>query len=395
MSRTMRRWLVAAAICGVSACHDRSSSRNAVPPNQTAPPLAETAPPKAENAPPVRPETPDSPPAAAVRRVLEQVDAGHLEALADFLPLSYQHDVEGLVRTIAEKLPDEQWTRWQSLAEKFLAALKRQAQLQSDQDEEFVARLSGALDRLSDPAAWDRGRWKEFELRSFLNGPASDAFAAWRSLSPGKSSLLSETTIRTVESDAARAVLEFQSPVDPEPRTIEFVLVEEKWIPKSLSEGWEETVRKGKRQLDDVDPLRVAERMNLLRPTLLQIEGTLDQMLAEDHADAIQLGWWQIQSLLIQARQSIGRSGPPPSVEIRIAGELSDQELNEFLDELVPTADDPEKAEYVTFPTARGMTIQLSPVENLDAFLRRLTFATVKGHDAETRSVDVEPKRSR
>jgi hypothetical protein len=386
------RWISAAMLCGgLSACQGRAPDR-AAPPSRTAPPLAGDVAPETAT-PEERPADPDSPAAAAVLRVLRDVDAGRLEALADFLPEPYLRDVEALVRTAAEKLPDELWTRLRIIVAKGTEVLKKSPPGETADESEtalFRERLAAALDPLADEAAWDRTRWRTFDLRSFLKGPASSTFLAWRDLSPANASLLSNTLVRALEAGEDRALLEFQAPHDPEPRPVDFLLLDGKWIPKSLAEGWDDAVRTGKQRLDEWDADRMARLTEQLRPSLMQIESTLDQMLDAERPEELQLGWWQIQSLLLQARQAVVQRGPPPYVEIRLAGDVTDADLTDLLEQLVQTADDPAAAEYVTLPTVTGTVIQLSPVENVAEFLRRLSFATVKSHDATARSVVIE-----
>ena len=64
----------------------------------------------------------------------------------------------------------------------------------------------------------------------------------------------------------------------------------------------------------------------------------------------------------------------------------------EVLARLVASLDQPELAEYVTFPTTTGLVIHLTPVDDLAAYLGRLTFVTVKSHNAEKRSAELERK---
>ncbi len=400
----LKTWQVLAVFLGgiLIGCQGQSPLSTEAPKNQTAPALADSETQSPDNPKETArnslPAEPDSPPVAAVRAVLQGVEAGRLEVLAEFLPASYQEDVEALVRVGAEKMPDEVWTRLHALAVRGAALLNQHPHLgepadaPAADDAEFRDKLAGVLKTLTNDRAWDRTQWQSFQLSSFLKETGSEAFTAWQNLSPAKSTVLRETTIRLRLLDGDQAMLEFQSPLEEEPRPVEFILFEGKWIPKSLADAWEETVRKGRTDLEQLDAGRIAELADRFRPKLLQIERTLDQMLAAERPQQVQLGWWQIQSLLLQGWQEWAGAGPPPRVEIRIAGELTDDELTDLLAEFVQAADQPDAAEYVTFPASAGTVIQLSPVENFEAFLQRLVFVDVKGHDVQGRSVDVVRK---
>lgn len=400
----VRGWMLCGLLSGgLFGCQDQTSSTSA-PPTQTAPALSQPEIKPSEEAvaarQPERAAEPEAPPVAAVRSVLQGVEDGRLEVLADFLPDSYQHDVAAIVHLIADKTPDDAWTRWKSVAEKGTELLRRKPELGAQlaggpsvpDSEEFRARLSAALDLLSDEAAWDRSRWRTFELRPFLKDSGSALFLAWQALSPPGSALLTQTKVRLLSAEGDTAVLEFRTPVDPEPRSVEFVQIEGKWIPKSLADGWETTVRAARSQLDQMDEARFARTAEKLEQVLSPLDSTLDQMLRSSRPEELQLGVWQVQSLLLQGLRDLEGAGPPPRVEIRVAGELSETELSELLDQLVAVSDHPDAAEYVTFPIGTGTVIQLSPVQNFEDFTARLTFVTVKSQDAAVRSVDVERK---
>lgn len=400
----VRRWILCGLLCGgLSGCQEQTSSTSA-PPSQTAPPVNQTdANPLKETvavSQPERPAEPDAPPVAAVRAVLDEVETGRLEAFADFLPDSYQQDITALVRLIGEKTPDDAWTRWQSIAEKGTQLLRNKPQLGAilvggpsvPENDEFHARLSTALDLLADDAAWDRTRWQTFELRPFLKDAGSALYLAWQALSPPNSSLLTQTKVRLLKLEGDVAELEFRTPVDPAARTVEFAHVEGKWIPKSLAEGWQTTVRAARSQLEQMEETRFLRIAEKLEQILMPVESTLDQMLRSSRPEELQLGGWQIQSLLLQGLRDLQGAGPPPRVEIRVAAELSEAELTKLLEQLVEASDQPDAAEYVTFPIGTGTVIQLSPVRDLEEFVARLTFVTVKSQDAAKRSVEIERK---
>lgn len=395
MRRDVRRVLLTALICaGLSACQSRTTPTQA-PPNKTAPAIAESP----EDAPPPKkvkpPPEPDSPPVAAVRSLLRDVEHGHLEALAEFLPASYGKDLESLSRTLVEKLPDDVWLRLHSIVSKAVTVLKKQPEFAGEAAAENDAdrqKLLAALDSLSQEETWDRSRWKNWDFRTLLKGPASTLLAAWQQGASTNATLLSETNVHLASLDGDHAVLELRSALDAEPQTAEFVQVEGKWIPKSLSDGWPATIGKAVTRLADLSEEDVAEAAGPIGPLLLQIEATLNQMIRAERPEEVQLGWWQIESLIVQARQELLEPGPAPRVEIRLASEVSEDELTDLLEQLRQATDHPDLTEYVTFPTTAGMVIQLSPVGNLDEFLNRLTFVTVKSHDAEKRAVEIERK---
>src|SRR4029079_7652242 len=147
---------------------------------------------------------------------------------------------------------------------------------------------------------------------TLLKGPASTLLVAWQQGASSNATLLSETNVHLASLDGAHAVLDLRSALDAEPQPAEFVEVEGKWIPKSLSDSWSATIGKAATRLSDLSEEDIAAAALQIGPLLLQIEGTLDQMIRAERAEEVQLGWWQIQSLIVQARQELLEPGPAP-----------------------------------------------------------------------------------
>src|SRR5262249_40367407 len=157
-------------------------------------------------------------------------------------------------------------------------------------------------------------------------GPVSAMLAAWQSVASSPATLSAQTTVKLVKLEGDRATLELRSALDAEPRTVEFVQIEEKWIPKSLADSWPSTIGRAVSQLSEVTDEQSHAVASRITPVLLQIGVILDQMREAERPEELQLGWWQIQSLVLQARQQWVEPGPAPRIEIRVAGQLTDRE---------------------------------------------------------------------
>ena len=212
----------------------------------------------------------------------------------------------------------------------------------------------------------------------------------WQAVAPPNSSLTAQTKIRLLKEEGSLAELEFRTPVDPEPRIVEFLQVDGKWIPKSLADGWATTVRAARTHFEQLDEAQLTKFADQLERVLTPMDSTLSQLLRSSRSEELQLGVWQMQSLLLQGYRNLQGTGPPPRVELRLTQEISDEELTDLLQQLVRICDQPDAAEYVTLPTGKGTLIQLSPVRNFDEFVSRLTFVTVQSQDAGKRSVEIQ-----
>ena len=75
-----------------------------------------------------------------------------------------------------------------------------------------------------------------------------------------------------------------------------------------------------------------------------------------------------------------------------MSDEPTDEQLTDLLNRLVEATDQPEAGEYLTFPSAAGPVIQVSPVADVDEFVQRLTFVTIQSADSEQRRIGIELK---
>lgn len=383
-------------MCGLAGCQGRSSPVNTAPPVKSAPAvISDAGGSRSQSASDQKlhsPE-PDPAPVAAVKTVLRDVDAGKLESLADFLPESYVQELESLLRSAVEKTPDDLWRRLQAIAGKIRLLVERQPKLFPGDSPEHRQQLAIVLQALGSDAAWDRANWKAVDLKSLLRAPGTKLLAARQQEGASNPPALSQTDVRLVTLDGDQATLQLHSVFDAEPRSVQFVQIEEKWIPQPLAEAWPATIGKAAGWLNSVSDQELTDLSQRIDPALLQIEGTLDQMIRAERLEEVQLGWWQIQSLLIQARQDLLEPGPPPQVELHLADELPDEQMTDLLNRLIAATDSPDAGEYLTFPSATGTVIQISPVADFDEFVTRLTFVAVKSTDAEARRVDIERQR--
>lgn len=379
--------------CGFAGCQQRT---NPTPPVKSAPAMVTDAGGAANSQPSPdqirESEEPVPAPVAAVKTLLSDVEAGKLESLADFLPESYVQDLESLLQSAVKKTPDDVWQRLHAIVGKVAQLSEQRPDLFVGESPANQQHWKGVLSILADDAAWDRTQVKDADLRKLLQTASAKLRSARQPEASSNATLLSQTNVRLEKTQGDQATLTLQSPLDKEPRSVEFVLVDGKWIPKSLADAWPATIGKVLHGLNSVSDGTLAEISRRLGPALLQIEGTLDQMLKAEQPEEVQLGWWQIQSLLVQARQDLFEPGPPPRVELQLAGDVSDEQLTKLLEQLVEIADVPEVAEYLTFPSATGTVIQLSPVADFDEFVKRLTFVVVKSADAGTRRAEIELK---
>ena len=128
--------------------------------------------------------------AAAVRAVLNGFHNRKPEAIWDFLPASYQKDLNGLAAKFADKMDSKLWSRFFGIVKRIIAlcqsrsdeilATKAVARFGSNKDQwNNTLKLAEALVN-SDLA--DLKRLKTIDLRAFLKATAGSFCNCWRNL---------------------------------------------------------------------------------------------------------------------------------------------------------------------------------------------------------------------
>lgn len=205
--------------------------------------------------------------------------------LWDALPPSWHEDVSGLTRQVAEKVDPQLWKRAFELAGQAARTYRARREFVFHSNllvepiaEEERARfdwLAEVVEMLAlSPLATPEGM-KDLDVRAFLAGDGARFLdrgmqhAATLMSEEYAASLRSMETARVVvlvqEGDEALVRISSEDRVEGEDR---FVLVEGRWVPRSLLDGWRRTVPGLRRTLDSLD----------LGPRSEAIGHALDQM---------------------------------------------------------------------------------------------------------------------
>jgi hypothetical protein len=199
---------------------------------------------------PAGPETAD----AAVLSVFTGLQVENLLPMWDFLPPSYRGDLEQLVHEFGGRLDDTSWEPFVATCRKAHAVASQLArrfdhrvESPTESDRQWTSALHQTAQflkvlcesELSAPA-----KLQQLDLPRFLGHTGHELLAAW---SPrefgrptGQSDLFSQLAAVRVElssSSGDSAVVSVTWP-GQEPTLHKFVLVEQHWIPRTLSESW-------------------------------------------------------------------------------------------------------------------------------------------------------------
>ena len=256
----------------------------------------------------VCPEAPEPANAdAAVRNVLAGLQRQELRALWEFLPPSYQADVQELLRDFAERLDEKSWGPFVATCQK-ARLVTSQIRRKIDEpgtasnaaDRELAAQLreiERLLDALCDGELSDIGRMRGIDVSQFIGGTGSRLLAALSHGALGDSGLpsdgfaeFSEVQVGLSDSTQDSAMLTLQWPGQAATQH-RFVRVEKQWIPLTLAEAWPIQFPIVRKQcLEWADDLR--SNPETWHTRLREIDQLLDE-LAETKSSAESRKVWQ------------------------------------------------------------------------------------------------------
>ncbi len=229
-------------IVGCSDSRKESTTPPAAPPQQT-----------------VQSTEPSKTAAAAIRRVLDGLRQQNARAVWEFLPPSYRAEIQELVRDVAKQLDDDTWEAivavWQK-ARKVLpaksAAIFGQAiseNLSDNRSRPMVnpESLQRLFDSVGDSELADLKRLRQIDVGLFFEKTGGDVLQALGALptdgaiSSKSFENLAKVEVTLVSTSGDSAIVRMKWP-DQDPTEHAYVRVEDHWLPKTLAEGWSESL---------------------------------------------------------------------------------------------------------------------------------------------------------
>ncbi|MDX1970217.1 MAG: hypothetical protein SFV23_23795 [Planctomycetaceae bacterium] len=347
-------------------------------------------------------------PAGSVMAALDHVQAGRLELAYDFLPASFQSDIDQLVRSFAEKMDPEVWDELFSVLEKGIKVLRTKKGLivelmRNPDDADSMRQLSDnweemveALDLVVGSEVSDLDRLKQASSRRFLESTGNPLFAQLQKLGsvagPNPLEMLARTRVEVFEEAADVAILRFIVPDREEHEEAKFIRVDGKWIPLSLAEGWTESLAQAQKSVQSLSPTTLAAQKGQVMEGLAIFDAALDQMLDAETANQLQQAALPIMGQVIQAYVALQQrpAAPTGSVTIIVSGELGGSAQSQLLKDLEPLTDTPSECTYESSAGGGETTIMIRPVADPVAFAEKLSFAKAKSVDVGKRTIRIE-----
>jgi hypothetical protein len=372
---------------------------------------------------------PAATPDAAVQTVLQGIERQELTSLWEFLPASYQRDLQSLVRQTGERMDPEVWDRMVGVVrhaaqvlqskEKWLQTPAANAPAPTGPAAQLgpvnYSQLARLLELLADSELGRTETLKTMDLGAWAGKVGQplleqiSIFARRMPADPLARTLtgLQELKFRSRDVKDDSAIVEIVIPNEP-PVEVPYVKIDGKWIPVDLANGWIEGLGQAQACLAVV---LAPDNLATLKPQLLTGLSVMDEWLQRleeaPSKEAFDFAWSQGLQNVITVASSLGPNQPVeeptgetdpaveteiPVVKVVVRGELTFDQQDELLERLAGRADDGAGPFREISATKREVTFLLGPVADVEAFAKKLEMLDVSKVDPATRMIWAVPK---
>ena len=344
---------------------------------------------------------------ATFQQTLIAFQDGRLDTAFEFLPPSYQADVEKIVQTFAGTMDAELWSHAFQVLNKVANLLKTKKELilnlegvkrfpQIDAIKPYWDAIAARIKDIATSEIADLNKLKQSDVRKLL--VSGNQLLAGLPLPK-----FGDVQVTTVKSDSNTAILSYKESQNPESKEVEFVRVEGKWLPKSIATGWAAGIEDARRRIEGL-PGQLAQWKPEAMKQFDNVNGMLDQIQAaktkEEFTSAVMPLMFTMAFGAQLAQQAMRDAETNPrtgnAVNCLINRELTDVELTALKDAVTTSLGAAgSKPDYELIPNDGKTRCRFTPVADVDALV-----LTVKKHfsgssvrlDAETKTIYVDLK---
>lgn len=239
------------------------------------------------------PSIPDSPD-GTVKAITEGVENGKPEIIWEALPVSYQTDINGLVKQFAQKMDKELWNKGFDVAKKIATLAKEKKEFilgspmlaQVQVKKEDLAKHWDAIVEMiqimveSDLASLDD--LKSFDGGKFLAGTGKELLIKGkdlRELAPEEApkSFKDVKVEKVSESDKAATL---KITYEKDTKTVELVKIEKRWVPKDLADQWTKMIAEAKEAIAKMSGEEIKKSKPQVMMMLAGVEAGIEQLKA-------------------------------------------------------------------------------------------------------------------
>lgn len=238
---------------------------------------------------------------AAAQALADGLSSGEMIAVWNFLPESYQKDVNGLVVQFAGKMDEELWSKGMAIPQKLVKILKdkkefileaqmtQSAPVSPEELKQNYDDVVAMLDTLFSSEVSELSQLKSFDGKEFFSGTATKLMQQAIEISenteadPISNQMMTkfkDTTFETVKEEDGVTTLKITT---PEKETEEqFVQVDGKWVMKDMADEWSTEIAKAKQALEQITPEQIQQQKPELMGMMEAINEQLDEIAATE-----------------------------------------------------------------------------------------------------------------
>ncbi len=369
-------------------------------------------------------------PAESMTALIEGVNNQQLQATWNFLPASYQTEVNGLAHEFAGKMDPEMYNGVFQTGQRLAKLLKDKKEyilknqmiqglpVPPEKVAQFWEPTVGILAAIVNSDVSSLDKLKSFDGGKFLSTTGNQLAKNVVSLSdliptkegePSLSEKMKQTKVTLVSTEGDTATIKIEAPGE-EPKEQIMVKVEEKWIPKTLADNWKSKMENARKQLADITPEKVTAQKEQVLASLKQTNETLVQLENAENEEQFNKTLSPILApvafiapmLMMQLSPMMGdttgsaslgegtTADPNTQVTIVIAKKLSNAEQDQIMDQVSELMKDTEDLKIEMNKQGDTSIVIISPVADIEAFSKKIKFGKATKVDPKTRSITVE-----
>lgn len=380
-------------------------------------------------------------PAGSMQYLMQGVADQKMEVVWEFLPASYQSDVNGLAHQFADKMDPEIYNEMFAIAQRVAKLLQdkkeyilKNEMLESPKTspEEVAKYYDPGVDILASLANSDLStieKLKTFDGGKFLSTSGSQVAKDFATISglmpqkegdPGFTEKLKQAKVTLVSEEGDQATIKIEVPGETTKEEV-MVKVEDKWIPQTLAKNWKSKIESAQQSLDKLKPEDMAAQKTQAMAGFKQLNATLAQLenaktekeFNEQFTNQVRPLAQMAPMLLMLGAAAVMEQGfsdaaaarggvmaespgeakpinPNTMISIVVNKKLSPGEQDPIIDEILQSANDTESLQVI--PTVDGeiTTFKVYPVEDIEAFSKKIKFGKPSKVDTDSRSITVE-----
>lgn len=377
---------------------------------------------------------PPAGPAESMQNLMQGIADENLVELWNFFPASYQQQWNDQTREFAAKVDPELYNGIFNTAQRITSLLKDKKEfilknqmiqglpVPQERLSEFWDPTVGILATIANGEVSSVEKLKDFNAKTYLNGEGNIVLKKVFQISemiPKKEGELNfrerikQTKVTLISEEGDTAKIKIEAPGE-EPREQVMIKVEDKWIPDKLQSLWKRQLDQSRQEIAEITPESMQASKQKVMPVLKSIneqlailenaktEAEFNQKLTPIIMPVAMLGP-MLQAQLGGAAMGTpmgspmaGSPGeakpinPNTMISIVVNKKLTPGEQDPIIDEILQSANDTESLQVI--PTVDGeiTTFKVYPVEDIEAFSKKIKFGKPSKVDTDSRSITVE-----